>query len=502
MGHLALRRQALYEPKRRFAMRDYLLELAQDRRAHKLVRALGFSVPLPVRLRRSAAAWRGAVLSGRSVAIGGVEHGELAQQLGKTLAEAGADAWIVGSDRAAQAYRGASSAWTTPISVLPPVAPSQGAPADALLYDATGIKTSDGLRAIYDFFHTWLGHLAPAGRIVIVARPVDGGDWAQAAARGALTGFCKSLAKEVGRTGVSANLIQVHSGAEDRVGGAVRFLLSDYSAFITAQTLQVTARARPSAEPRYERCLQGKVALVTGAAGGIGRTVAQTLAREGAQVMCLDLPQNHAALERVVQSLASLGAAGGSITLDVADASAPGGVVQQLRQRHGGVDIVVHNAGIARDKSLLRMKSDAWDGVIRTNLSAAVRITDSLLSEGLLRDEGRIVVLAAVAAIAGNAGQTNYAASKAGLAGLIQGLAPMVADRGITANAVAPGLIETDFLSTMPAALRQFARRMSALAQGGQPEDVAEAVMFLASPSAQGITGETLRVCGGAFAGT
>jgi 3-oxoacyl-[acyl-carrier protein] reductase len=230
--------------------------------------------------------------------------------------------------------------------------------------------------------------------------------------------------------------------------------------------------------------------------------VAQTLAREGAQVMCLDLPQNHAALERVVQSLASLGAAGGSITLDVADASAPGGVVQQLRQRHGGVDIVVHNAGIARDKSLLRMKSDAWDGVIRTNLSAAVRITDSLLSEGLLRDEGRIVVLAAVAAIAGNAGQTNYAASKAGLAGLIQGLAPMVADRGITANAVAPGLIETDFLSTMPAALRQFARRMSALAQGGQPEDVAEAVMFLASPSAQGITGETLRVCGGAFAGT
>lgn len=478
-------------------MRDYLLELAQDRRAHKLVRALGFSVPLPVRLRRSAAPWRSNLLAERSVAIGGVEAGELATQLGKTLAEAGASAWVVGSDRAAQAYRNASSAWSTPVSVLPPVAPSSGVPADALLYDATGIKTSDGLRAIYDFFHTWLGHVAPAGRIVIVTRPPEGDDLAQAAARGALTGFCKSLAKEVGRTGVSANLIQVHAGAEDRVPGVLRFLLSDYAAFITAQTLRVTPRARALADRDPEQCLAGKVALVTGAAGGIGRTVAQTLAREGASVVCADLPQNQAALERVVQAIGGV-----ALTLDVGDPTTPGIVVQQLRQRHGGVDIVVHNAGIARDKSLLRMKSDAWDAVIRTNLSAAVRLTDALLSEELLRDNGRVVVLAAVAAIAGNAGQTNYAASKAGLAGLIQGLAPRVAERGITANAVAPGLIETDFLVTMPAALRQFARRMSALAQGGQPEDVAEAVTFLASPGAQGISGETLRVCGGAFAGT
>jgi 3-oxoacyl-[acyl-carrier protein] reductase len=477
-------------------MRDYLLELAQDRRAHKLVRALGFSVPLPVRLRRSVTPWRNQMLAERNVAIGGVEAGELATQFGKTLAEAGASAWIVGSDRAAQPYRAASSAWSTPVSVLPPVAPSAGAPADALLYDATGIKTSDGLRAIYDFFHIWLGHVAPAGRIVIVARPPEAGDLAQAAVRGALTGFCKSLAKEVGRTGISANLIQVHPGADDRVGGVLRFLLSDYAAFITAQTVHVTARARGLAEPAYERCLIDKVALVTGAAGGIGRTVAQTLAREGARVVCVDLPQNQAALERVVQ-----GINGTPLTLDVGDPTTPGMVVQQLRQRFGGVDIVVHNAGIARDKSLLRMKSDAWESVLRTNLSAAVRLTEALLSEQLLRDNGRVVVLAAVAAIAGNAGQTNYAASKAGLAGMIQGLAPTVAERGITANAVAPGLIETDFLSTMPAALRQFARRMSALAQGGQPEDVAEAVMFLASPSAQGVSGEVLRVCGGAFAG-
>jgi 3-oxoacyl-[acyl-carrier protein] reductase len=300
----------------------------------------------------------------------------------------------------------------------------------------------------------------------------------------------------VGRTGISANLIQVHPGADDRVGGVLRFLLSDYAAFITAQTVHVTARARGLAEPAYERCLIDKVALVTGAAGGIGRTVAQTLAREGARVVCVDLPQNQAALERVVQ-----GINGTPLTLDVGDPTTPGMVVQQLRQRFGGVDIVVHNAGIARDKSLLRMKSDAWESVLRTNLSAAVRLTEALLSEQLLRDNGRVVVLAAVAAIAGNAGQTNYAASKAGLAGMIQGLAPTVAERGITANAVAPGLIETDFLSTMPAALRQFARRMSALAQGGQPEDVAEAVMFLASPSAQGVSGEVLRVCGGAFAG-
>jgi 3-oxoacyl-[acyl-carrier protein] reductase len=328
---------------------------------------------------------------------------------------------------------------------------------------------------------------------VVVGRPLEGESPEAAAAQAAVEGFVRSLAKELGRSGATANLIRVARGAEDRLGPVLRFVLSGRAAFVSAQPIPVTARARAAAEAPLVRPLGGKTALVTGAARGIGEVTARFLAREGAHVVCLDRPSDGAAATELARSLG-----GTALLVDVTDTSAPGRIAEILRAR-GGVDVVVHNAGITRDKTLGRMSAEQWDAVLDVNLAAALRANAAL--EPLLCDGGRVVCLSSVAGIAGNVGQAAYAASKAGLAGWARSLADRLAERGITVNAVAPGFIETRLTAAMPFAVREVARRLSALTQGGLPEDVAEAIVFLASPGAHGITGSTLRVCGGAFIG-
>ena len=163
--------------------------------------------------------------------------------------------------------------------------------------------------------------------------------------------------------------------------------------------------------------------------------------------------------------------------------------------------MVVHNAGVTRDKTLGRMKPEWWDQAVRINLGAVVDITARMIDQKVLRDGGRIVCLSSVSGIAGNRGQTNYSASKAGLVGYVRSLAPAVAKRGITINAIAPGFIETRLTAAMPIGLREGARRLSALGQGGQPVDVGQAITFLSTPGSVGVTGGVLRVCGGALIG-
>jgi 3-oxoacyl-[acyl-carrier protein] reductase len=245
----------------------------------------------------------------------------------------------------------------------------------------------------------------------------------------------------------------------------------------------------------YQLPLFGRRFAVTGAARGIGAATPRALAREGAHVVIVDRPEMDDEASRLAAEI------GGSLLLVDLGAPDAADAFQRELEKSGGLSGVVHNAGVTRDKTLARMTRDQWELVLGINLGAAQTITRRLLDTGLLLDEGRLVFLASVTGLAGNRGQTNYAASKAGLIGYARALAPLLAPRGITVNAIAPGLIETKMTQKMPTLVREAARRLSALSQGGQPADVAEAIVYLCLPSSDGVTGSVLRVCGGALVG-
>ncbi len=340
-----------------------------------------------------------------------------------------------------------------------------------------------------------LRRLATNGRVVTVSRAAADGDApALAAARNGVDGFLRSLAKEL-RSGATGNGIVLTDGADvgsTSVLATLRFFLSARSAYVDGQLLPV-GPADAAAPADWDRPLAGKVAVVTGAARGIGAAIAKTLARDGATVVCVDVPAAGEGLARTANAVG-----GTALQLDVTSEDAGRRILEHARTRHGGLDVVVHNAGILRDKLLANMKPAQWDAVIAVNLEAQLRINDQLL--GLDGGEGvdglRIVSLASTSGIAGNKGQTNYGYSKAGVIGHTRATAPLVAARGGTANAVAPGFIETDMTSSIPFATREVARRLNSLQQGGQPVDVAEAIVFLAAPASAGVNGQVLRVCG------
>jgi 3-oxoacyl-[acyl-carrier protein] reductase len=277
-------------------------------------------------------------------------------------------------------------------------------------------------------------------------------------------------------------------GAESALAGALRFLLLPHSAFISGQTLPLTQAATGGGA--WAGALAGRVALVTGAARGIGASIAEVLAREGATVVGMDRPQEEGALGETLSRFNGVG-----LPLDVTARDAAQRVQKECLQRFGGLDIVVHNAGITRDKTLRNMRPDQWDMVLEVNLAAIVRMNEALLQQGL-KGGARMVCISSIGGIAGNAGQTNYGATKAGVIGYVRALAPEMARRGGAVNAVAPGFIETQMTAMMPMGPRVVGRLMSSLLQGGLPVDIAEAVAFLASPYAAGLNGRTLRVCG------
>jgi len=331
------------------------------------------------------------------------------------------------------------------------------------------------------------------GRVVTVSRPaLDTDAPAVAAARQGVDGLLRSLAKEL-RGGATGNGIVVADGVPvtaPSVVGALRFLLSRRSAFVDGQLLEVDSDAG-ELPADWDQPLAGRVAAVTGAARGIGAAIADVLARDGATVVVVDVPAAGEQLVAVANRVH-----GTALQLDVTAPDAGERLLAHAQARHGHLDIVVHNAGITRDKLLANMTADRWRQVLEVNVAAALRINEALLTSGDFTDAPRIVATASTSGIAGNRGQTNYAASKGGVIGMVRATAPLLAPFGGTANAVAPGFIETEMTARMPAVTRQVARRLNSLQQGGLPVDVAEAVAFLASPAAGGIVGRTLRVCG------
>ena len=334
--------------------------------------------------------------------------------------------------------------------------------------------------------------LAPGARVVTISRPAGDEDPARDAARGGVEGFLRSLAHEM-RGGATANGLLVEDDVAleaPSVIGALRFFLSARSAFITGQFLTVSSAAGSATADRALP-LAGRTALVTGAARGIGAAIARTLAADGARLVVLDVPGAGTELSRLANELRAV-----PIQLDVTAEGAGGRLVAALRERGLSLDAVVLNAGITRDKLLANMTADRWDPVLAVNITSQISLTDALIDAGdVLGEQPRVVSLASTSGIAGNRGQTNYAASKAGVIAFVDALAARLEPLDGTANAVAPGFIETEMTAKMPALTREIARRLNSLQQGGLPVDVAEAISFLASAEAGGIRGETLRVC-------
>lgn len=243
--------------------------------------------------------------------------------------------------------------------------------------------------------------------------------------------------------------------------------------------------------------LDNELALVTGASRGIGAAIADSLAMAGATVV--GTATSEAGAQAITERMQSAGAKGCGMLLDVADQASIDALMSAIGEKFGPPTILVNNAGITNDNLLMRMKDEEWERVINTNLSSVFRLSKSVLRGMMKARKGRIISISSVVGSMGNAGQSNYAAAKAGIDGFTRSLAREVGSRGITVNSVAPGFIETDMTNELPQAQRQSLVENIPLQQLGLPKDIANAVLFLAGESGRYITGETLHVNGGMY---
>ena len=441
-------------------MSDRYLDFANSGVGGWLTGSLGLPRPAPLQRRADA----GAGVFG-PLLLGGYGEGRMATVLARLAA---ANAQVVHAD------------WSPDVRY------------GALVFDATTCADAASVQTLYRFFHQAVRSVAEHGRIVVIGTPPDAMTDAEGEAiqRG-LEGFVRSLAKEARRS-IGVHMVYVDAGAEDASESTLAFLLSPRSAYVSGQPIRVSApvAAAPDALGHV-----GRRVLVTGASQGIGEAIIRLFAAEGARVTALDLP---GAEVRLTYLAAEIGVE--PLLLDITAPDAAETLLADARSR-GGYDVVVHNAGITRDRTLARMEPGEWDSVMAVNLTAPLTITQALVAGGGLRPNGRVVAVSSLSGIAGNAGQANYALSKAGWIGAVRRLAPQLAAQGITINAVAPGFIETQMTAAIPFAIREAGRRMNSMGQGGHPVDVAETIAWLAEPQSGGVNGQVVRVCGQSLLG-
>jgi 3-oxoacyl-[acyl-carrier protein] reductase len=373
---------------------------------------------------------------------------------------------------------------------------------DILLLDATSVQYVDDLEKLYSFTNANIRKIRSNGKILILASSSKEASLEAKVAARALDGFVKSLAKEVGGKGITANLLRLPEAhfllhghqAADVVWPLIHFFVSQRSVFITGQILegQPLTKTTSFADTGI---LDGKWALVTGAARGIGADTAKALAAEGAKVIVLDVVQATESLQEVANAINGI-----ALPVDITSDEAEKKVQEILKRKNASLDILINNAGIIRDKTIAKMTPDQWRAVLNVNLKSVIRFTNALLQEGIA-DGASIVGLSSISGIAGNMGQTNYSASKAGMIAYSREIAANYHFRGITSNAIAPGFIETKMTENLPFFVKEGGRRLSALKQGGLPSDIAQAATFFAGPGGKYITGQVLRVCGGSFVG-
>ncbi|MGV8845699.1 3-oxoacyl-ACP reductase [Tessaracoccus sp.] len=370
----------------------------------------------------------------------------------------------------------------------------------ALVVDATGVREIAQLETLRQVLRPAMRGLERSGRIIILATDTNAveGLEAKAVAQG-LDGINRTVGKEL-RGGSTSNLLFLTSGAgAGDVASSMSFLLEGRSAFVDGQAWRIAPRKDGDTAEDHDRNspFTGRIVVVTGAARGIGAAIARTFARDGATVVAVDMPTAGENLSTVANEVG-----GSALQLDITSPDAGRRIAAHVAAVHGAerrIWAIVHNAGITRDKMLANLDEKLWGSVLEVNLAAEIRINATLLDTALpggLDKAARIVGIASTSGVAGNKGQTNYAASKAGVMGLVWAMADELSQRPITANAVAPGFIETDMTAAIPFVSREIFRRTNSLQQGGQPVDVAETIVHLCDPASGGVNGQVIRVCG------
>lgn len=463
-------------------MSDRYQSFANSALGQLLVKNLG--LPQPLNLERYDAS---KPLVNGAVLLGAAAGSTLSPTIAQVLANIKADVYAGENNELKQ------SATTAGLSLRAFNSGDKESKFKAVVFDASGIKTSEELVELYKFFSPIARQLTNSGRVIVLGIPPEScKDSKQATAQRALEGFVKAVGKEF-KKAVAAHLVYVADGAEGNLESTFRFAISAKSAYVSGQVMRVS-KAAIITPADWKKPLAGKVALVTGASRGIGEAIARTLARDGAHVICLDVPPQQADLQRVA------GEIGGSVLAEDITAADAGKIIAEFAATKGGLDIIVHNAGVTRDKMLANMQDNMWNLVLNINLSSQERVNDYLLTNKGLNKDARIVCVSSISGIAGNLGQTNYAASKAGVIGMVQSVAPMLKN-GVTINAVAPGFIETQMTAAIPLTIREAGRRMNSMSQGGQPIDVAETIAWFASPASGGVNGNIVRVCGQSLIG-